>query len=85
LLKTDPPELRNPAKALQLATNAVSATKRRNPFFLDTLAWAYFRTGDPAKAVDTEREALQLVPADAKGGLHDELAQGLSSFLAARQ
>jgi tetratricopeptide (TPR) repeat protein/tRNA A-37 threonylcarbamoyl transferase component Bud32 len=85
LLKSDPPELRNPAKALQLAGNAVSATKRRNPFFLDTLAWAYFRTGDSAKAVDTEREALQLVPADAKGGLHDELAQGLSSFLAARQ
>jgi tetratricopeptide (TPR) repeat protein len=85
LLKTDPPELRNPAKALQLATNAVSATQRRNPFFLDTLAWAYFRTGDSAKAVETERDALQLVPADAKGGLHDELAQGLSSFLAAHQ
>jgi serine/threonine protein kinase/tetratricopeptide (TPR) repeat protein len=82
LLKTDPPELRNPAKALRLAGDAVSATKRRNPFFLDTLAWAYFRTGDSAKAVDTEREALQLVPADAKGGLHDELAQGLSGFLA---
>ena len=85
LLKAESPELRNPPKALQLAENAVSSTKRRNPFFLDTLAWAYFRNGDSAKAVETEREALRLVPADAKGGLHDELARGLSSFLAASQ
>jgi serine/threonine protein kinase/tetratricopeptide (TPR) repeat protein len=85
LLKAESPDLRNPAKALQLAESAVSSTQRRNPFFLDTLAWAYFRTGDSSKAVETEREALRLVPADAKGGLHDELARGLSSFLAAVQ
>jgi hypothetical protein len=46
------------------------------------LAWAYFRTGNTPKAVETEREALRLLPGDAKGGLHDELAHGLESFLA---
>jgi eukaryotic-like serine/threonine-protein kinase len=82
LLKAEAPDLRDPPKALHLAENAVSSTKRRNPFFLDTLAWAYFRTGNSSKAVETEREALGLIPADAKGGLHDELTRGLSSFLA---
>jgi tetratricopeptide (TPR) repeat protein len=81
LLKVDWPDLQSPAKALQLAGNAVSSTKRTNPFFLDTLAWAYFRNGNAPKAADTEREALRLLPDDAKGGLHDELARGLESFL----
>ena len=81
LLKVDWPDLQRPDKALQLAGNAVASTKRGNPFFLDTLAWAYFRTGNAPKAVETERDALRLLPADAKGGLHDELAHGLESFL----
>ncbi|HTR36695.1 MAG TPA: protein kinase [Bryobacteraceae bacterium] len=82
LLKVDWPDLVQPAKALQLALKAVSATNRKNPFFLDTLAWAYFRTGDTPKAAETERQALSLLPADAKGGLHDELDRGLNTFLA---
>ena len=81
LLKVDWPDLQAPAKALQLAGNAVASTKRENPFFLDTLAWAYFRTGNAPGAVETERDALRLLPADAKGGLRDELAQGLETFL----
>jgi serine/threonine protein kinase len=82
LLKADFPDLRDLTSALHLAENAVSASKRENPFFLDTLAWAYFRTGNGPKAVETERAALGLLPADAKGGLHDELAQGLATFIA---
>ncbi len=80
LLKAGFPDLVKPQKALELARNAVSATARKNPFFLDTLAWAYFRTGDAGAATATEREALALVPADAKGGLHDELQRGLDTF-----
>jgi tetratricopeptide (TPR) repeat protein len=80
LLKAGFPDLTQPQKALELAQNAVAATSRKNPFFLDTLAWAYFRTGEAAKAAATESEALALVPADAKGGLHDELRQGLDVF-----
>ena len=80
LLKVDQPDLLQPSKALHLAQNAVAATNRTNPFFLDTLAWAYFRSGDAPKAAETERDALRLLPADAKGGLHDELEQGLETF-----
>ncbi|HLK66683.1 MAG TPA: protein kinase [Bryobacteraceae bacterium] len=80
LLKNGFPDLTRPDEALQLARNAVSATNRKNPFFLDTMAWAYYRTGDAAKAAEIEREALALVPADAKGGLRGELQQGLDSF-----
>ncbi len=83
LLKVDWPDLQSPAKALSLAENAVAATRRQNPFFLDTLAWAYFRTGSTQRAVETEQDALRLLPADAKGGLHDELAKGLDQFRAA--
>jgi len=82
LLKVDFADLQGSAKALQLAEKSVAATQRRNPFFLDTLAWAYFRSGDKPKAVETEREALRLVPADAKGGIHDVLTEGLNNFLA---
>ena len=85
LLKVEWPDLLQPAAALRLAQNAVSATNRTNPFFLDTLAWAYFRTGNSQQAAQTEREALHLLPANAKGGLHDELARGLSPFLAGTQ
>jgi tetratricopeptide (TPR) repeat protein len=80
LLKAGFPDLTQPAKALELARNAVVASNRKNPFFLDTMAWALFRTGDSPKAAATEREALALVPADAKGGLHDELQHGLETF-----
>lgn len=80
LLKVEWPDLRQSARALQLAQNAVSATSRKNPFLLDTLAWAWFRTGDPAQAVTTEREALRLLPEDAKGGLRSELTRALKTF-----
>jgi tetratricopeptide (TPR) repeat protein/tRNA A-37 threonylcarbamoyl transferase component Bud32 len=80
LLKVGQPDLVQPAKALHLAQNAVAATNRTNPFFLDTLAWAYFRSGDATKAAETEREAIRLLPADATGGLHDELQRGLETF-----
>jgi tetratricopeptide (TPR) repeat protein len=82
LLKVDWPDLRQPAKALQLAQNAVSSTNRKNPFFMDTLAWALYRAGDAPKAAETEREALGLLPQDAKGGLHEELDRGLTTFMA---
>jgi len=67
LLKVEQPDLVQPAKALHLAQNAVAATHRTNPFFLDTLAWAYYRSGEATKAAETEREALNLLPAGATG------------------
>ncbi len=58
-----------------------AATGRKDPAILDTLAWAWFRTSDEAAAAATEREALALVPADAQGGLDEELQRGLNTFL----
>ena len=82
LLKSEIERLREPAKALDLALRASRATQETNPTFLDTLAWAYFRTGNTAAAVRTERKALSLVPAgNALGqGLRSELEQGLAQF-----
>ena len=82
LLKSEIESLRQPAKALELALRATRATKQSNAMFLDTLAWAYFRTGDTPAAIRTEREALGLVPAgNARGqGLRMELEQGLAQF-----
>jgi tetratricopeptide (TPR) repeat protein len=81
LLKVQWPDLRQASKALELAQKAVSATSRKNPFVLDTLAWAYYRSGDRSRALETEREAMRLLPANAKGGLHDELEASLKTFL----
>ena len=52
--------LRNPGEALQLATEAVSASKRTNPLALDALASALARSGrfDDAVATATEAAAL---------------------------
>ena len=82
LLKSEIESLRQPAKALELALRATRAAKEPNPLFLDTLAWAYFRTGDAAAAIRTERQALALVPAgNALGqGLRTEIEQGLAQF-----
>jgi tetratricopeptide (TPR) repeat protein len=82
LLKSEIESLRQPAKALDLALRATVATKESNALFLDTLAWAYFRTGDTPAAVRAERKALSLVPAgNALGqGLRVELEQGLAQF-----
>jgi serine/threonine protein kinase/tetratricopeptide (TPR) repeat protein len=84
LLKVEWPDLRQVDKALQLSQRAVAATARKNPFFLDTLAWARFRKGEAAQAADVEREALALLPRDASGGLHDELASALKQFLSSQ-
>jgi len=65
---------------LRLAESAVAATRRRNPFFLDTLAWAWYRSKDASKAAGVEREAIALLPPNAQGGLHDELTTALRTF-----
>jgi serine/threonine protein kinase/tetratricopeptide (TPR) repeat protein len=82
LLKSEIESLRQPARALELALRANRATQESNALFLDTLAWAYFRTGDATAAVRAERQALSLVPeGNALGqGLRSELEQGLAQF-----
>lgn len=82
LLKIEWPDLQHWPEALRLAENAVASTHRKNPICLDTLAWAYYRNGKAPVAVETEREALTLLPKGASGGLHDELERDLKTFLA---
>jgi serine/threonine protein kinase len=82
LLKIEWPDLRRWNEALDFAERAAAKSQRKNPLILDTLAWAYYRNKRPADAVATEREALALLPASARGGLHDELERGLKTFLA---
>ena len=57
-------ELRDGAKAVEYAEQAVMGTKRNNPAFLDTLACAYAENGRFEKAVATEEEAIKLLHAD---------------------
>jgi len=60
LLAVDPPDQRDPRRALAVAERAVAATGRREFLKLATLARAYRATGDAERAIATAREALAL-------------------------
>jgi len=66
LLTIEAPDLRDPAAALPLAERACVLAEERRTYgrwnYLDTLAMAQHRTGDTAKAVETQRRALGLIP-----------------------
>ncbi|MBK7403777.1 MAG: serine/threonine protein kinase [Phycisphaerales bacterium] len=68
LLTNDLEELRDPAKALGYARRACAAeaaAKGANLWaYLDTLALAQHLTGDNAGAVETQKRAIALMPAD---------------------
>ncbi|MBI3722098.1 MAG: hypothetical protein HY248_06045, partial [Fimbriimonas ginsengisoli] len=51
-------EKRDGFAALKAASRAVELSKGQEAAFLDTLAWAYWFTGDKGKAVETEAKAL---------------------------
>jgi TPR repeat protein len=57
-------QFRNPTEALQLAKTAVAMSEEKEPAYLDTLAEAYYATGEPQKAADLERKAIALNPSD---------------------
>ena len=60
------PDLRDPAAALPLAERACALAEERGTYgrwnYLDTLALAQHRTGNTAKAIETQRRALGLIP-----------------------
>lgn len=56
------PKLRDPQKALEYALKAVDLSKGENGSYLDTLAHAYFQTGEIDKAVEIETKAAALAP-----------------------
>ena len=61
LLHAKPVDKRDPDLALRMAERACAADRR--DLYLDTLALAQHRTGDTARAVETQREAIRLMPA----------------------
>jgi tetratricopeptide (TPR) repeat protein len=62
ILATSPNStIRDGRTAIRFAEKAVAATGRKNAKFLGTLAAAYAETGDFAKAISIQKEALGLV------------------------
>ncbi len=81
LLTVEPAELRDPAAALPHAQRAVELAKGKAPRLLGTLALAYHLTGDYARAVETEQQAIALLKADSL--VRRELEIKLAQFQAA--
>jgi tetratricopeptide (TPR) repeat protein len=65
LLTCEPADLRDPVTALRLAREAVELTGGADPGILDTLALAQHLTGDTPGAIETEKKAISILPADA--------------------
>jgi thiol-disulfide isomerase/thioredoxin len=59
--------------ALSLARQADALAGHKDAAVLDTLALAYFLTGDQKQAIETEQQAISLAPADEKADLTKSL------------
>ena len=62
LLTCELEDLRDPQAALPVAKRAVEKNGSRDPRILDTLALAYFMTGDTTRAIETQEKAVSLLP-----------------------
>ena len=65
LLTSDDAEFHDPAEALGLAQEAVTASQLKRPALIDTYAEALFQNQRIAEAVEAERQALSMRPDDA--------------------
>ena len=72
-------DLRAPQAALPIAKRAVEMSGGENARSMDTLALAYFMTGDVAKAIVTQEKAVLLLPAG-ESPLRTELEANLAKF-----
>ncbi len=87
-LLTCPDErLQDSSKAMELAIKALKLTGGKDGLVHETLAEAYFRQGDPLKAIDHEKKAIQLGSQECPGGsCTKEMEQRLKKYeMAARQ
>ena len=86
LLTCKPEDLRDPELALSLAKRAVEKSDEKNQDshagILDTLALAYFMTGDTAKAIETQVKALALLPNE-DSSKRTEMETNMAKFRAA--
>ena len=81
-LTCEPADLRDPESALRFAFEANELTRFENPSYLDTLALAYNMTGNSAKAIETQKRALALLP-EGDSPTRKEIEQRLAEFEAA--
>ena len=65
LLTIEPETLRDPALALEFSKRSNEMTDHKDAGYLDTLALAYFLTGDPQRAIEWEEKAIDLLPPNA--------------------
>jgi tetratricopeptide (TPR) repeat protein len=82
LLTTQFADLRNPALARQYAQKLVDRSGGQDPRMLDLLASAHDAAGDPAKAVEVESKALELLPHNGASDLRAEMEKFLQGFRA---
>ncbi|MDZ4799253.1 MAG: protein kinase [Bryobacteraceae bacterium] len=73
-------ELRNPPEALRAAERLADLTGRRDPARLDVLARAYAATGQTARALETDLEALRLLPPGTASELRADLERQIRDF-----
>ena len=62
LVTTNDPKCRDASKAVELAKQAVALTDEKAGYILDTLAVAYYESGDLAQAVKYSTMAAQMPP-----------------------
>jgi hypothetical protein len=62
LLTCEPEDLRGPEAGLRIAERAMAKSGGENPVILDTLALAYFMTGDTPNAIETQEKAVAFLP-----------------------
>lgn len=87
-LMTCPDEkLQDDAKAFELAQKATKLTEGKDAVIQETLAEAYFRQGDPAKAADLQKRAIALKSKSCpSGSCTEEMKERLKKYeLAARK
>ncbi len=73
------PGIRDPAAALRFALAANEMTEHARPRYLNTLSLAYFQAGERAKAIDTQRRALDLLTGE-DATLRAELERTLATI-----
>jgi len=72
--------LRDGAKAVQLAQEAMRISSRRIPLLFRTLAAAYAEAGDFSKAIQTAQEGAELATSQGNPGLATELQGNISLY-----
>jgi WD domain, G-beta repeat len=67
LLTIEPAQLRQPAMALPIAKKAIELTEGKNAAMLDTLAKAYYQSGQLTQAIEPQQRVIDLLTPETAG------------------